>query len=152
MRFGGWTASCLAFTALGCRAILLGVYPDYKLIIQGDPDSTLDTPSFEFYNIGAPGYDVNEQIPLDTASLTGTALDAYNAYNAKDLALGGGYSDPPGGGFDTVYIELPASGVRPPVPPLTRPIGNPLKAALRHGRRPDGHHHRSLLFRVRLVR
>jgi arylsulfatase A-like enzyme len=109
------------------RAILLGVYPDYKLIIQGDPDSTLDTPSFEFYNIGAPGYDVNEQIPLDTASLSGTALDAYNACIAKDLALGGGYSDPPGGGFDTVYIELPASVVRPPVPPLTRPNGNPLK-------------------------
>ncbi|MGD7653373.1 MAG: DUF1566 domain-containing protein [Verrucomicrobiales bacterium] len=100
------------------RAIILGAYPDYKLIISGDPDSSLDDPTFEFYNIGSPAFDVDEQTPLDTGSLTGNALAAYNACIAKDAALGGGYSDPSIGGYDTIYIELPSSGVTPPVPTL----------------------------------
>ncbi len=100
------------------RAIILDAYPDYKLIINGDPDSVLDDPTFEFYNIGSPTFDLDEQTPLDTGSLTGTALVAYNACIAKDAALGGGYSDPSIGSYDTIYIELPSSGVAPPVPPL----------------------------------
>jgi hypothetical protein len=107
------------------RVIILDDYPDYKLIINGDPDNTLDSPTFEFYNIGSPGDDVNELSPLDIGSLTGTALDAYNDCIAKDLALGGGYSDPPTD-FDTVYIELPSSGVDPEVPGLTQPDGDPI--------------------------
>lgn len=84
------------------RAIILDDYPDYKLIIFGDPDSTTDDPVFEFYNIDT---DPNEQSPLavditmtyeiDPSLLTGDALDAYNACVAKDTALGGGYSDLP---------------------------------------------------------
>ncbi len=75
------------------RAIILDDYPDYKYIIFGDKDSPTDTPDFEFYNITA---DPNEQSPLEVASLTGVALDAYHACAAKDAALGGGYSDLPG--------------------------------------------------------
>ena len=103
------------------RAIILGDYPDYKLIINGDPDDDFDIPSFEFYNIGAPANDVNEKSPLDPGSLTGTALDAYNACLAKDLALGGGYSDVPIGGFDTVYIQVSDDDGPRAVPGLTRP-------------------------------
>ncbi len=73
------------------RAIIVDDYPDYKLIINGDPDSDSDTPTFEFYNIGAPANDLNEQVPLDIASLAGTALDAYNRCLALDRAVGGGY-------------------------------------------------------------
>jgi len=103
------------------RAIILDDYPEYKLVIIGDPDDALDIPIFEFYNIGAPANDVNEQTPLDIGTLTGTALAAYNACIAKDLALGGGYSDVPAGGYDTVYIELPNPGSPIAVPNLTRP-------------------------------
>lgn len=106
------------------RAIILDDYPGYKLIIFGDPESTFDTPVFEFYNVGAPANDVNEQSPLNIASLAGTALDAYNACIAKDAALGGGYSDPPSGG-DTLYIELLDPPGQPNVPALNNPAGNP---------------------------
>ena len=77
------------------RAIIAGDYPDYKLIIFGDPTSSTDTPSFEFYNIGSPAFDLNEQSPLSIQTLEGTALAAYNACLAKDSELGGGYSDLP---------------------------------------------------------
>ena len=108
------------------RGIILDDDPDYKLLIFGEPTDAADIPVFEFYNVGAPAYDINEQSPLNIAGLTGTALAAYNACIAKDAELGGGYSDQPSGNFDTVYIELPSSGVNPPVPNLTRPNGNPL--------------------------
>ena len=77
------------------RAIVVGSHPDYKLIVNGDPDDPFDTPTLEFYNIGAPAYDVNEQSPLDVGALTGAALAAFDACLAKDTELGGGYSDPP---------------------------------------------------------
>lgn len=77
------------------RAIIIGEYPQYKLIIYGDPASTTDTPTFEFYNVGSPTFDLNEQSPLSIASLDGDALAAYNACIAKDIELGGGYSDFP---------------------------------------------------------
>ena len=103
------------------RAIISDDYPDYKLIIFGDRLSTSDTPTFEFYNITG---DVNEQSPLNIATLSGVALDAYDHLIAKDAALGGGYSDPPagGGGAQTVYLQLPDPGV-PPVPPLIAAMG-----------------------------
>ena len=72
----------------------MGNYSDYKLIIFGDPSSSLDTPVFEFYNIGTPAFDINEQDPLDIQSLEGVALAAYNACLAKDREIGGGYSNP----------------------------------------------------------
>ena len=74
------------------RAIILDDYPDYKLIIFGDPNSNSDTPSIEFYNIGSPANDQNEQNPLSIGELSGTALDAYNACIAKDAEVGGGYN------------------------------------------------------------
>ncbi|MCZ6671808.1 MAG: sulfatase-like hydrolase/transferase [Verrucomicrobia bacterium] len=75
------------------RAVIVADYPDYKYIIYGDPRSAADAPTFEFFNIGAPANDFNEQVPMDIGSLTGTALDAYNACVAKDNEVGGGYSD-----------------------------------------------------------
>ncbi|MDA0350060.1 MAG: sulfatase-like hydrolase/transferase [Verrucomicrobia bacterium] len=75
------------------RAILVDDYPDYKLIINGDPNSDSDTPTFEFFNIGLPANDVNEQSPLTIGSLSGIALAAYNACIAKDSEVGGGYSN-----------------------------------------------------------
>ncbi len=103
------------------RGIILDDYPDFKLLIFGEPDDTADVPVFEFYNIGAPNYDRNETSPLSIGALSGTALDAYNACIAKDTELGGGYSDQPGGDFDTLYIQLPNPGGTPPVPSLFRP-------------------------------
>jgi hypothetical protein len=102
------------------RALVSDDYPDYKLVIFGDRLSTTDTPTFEFYNITA---DPNEQSPLTIGSLTGTPLAAYNHLIAKDAALGGGYSDLPTVASTTLYIELPATGVNPPVPALTNANG-----------------------------
>lgn len=86
------------------RAIITDDYPDYKLIIFGDPDVASDTPYFEFYDIGS---DWNEQSRLGYApnqpyeiSLTlldgmgGSVRAAYDACIAVDSAIGGGYSDP----------------------------------------------------------
>ena len=75
------------------RAILVDDYPGYKLIINGDPNSNSDVPSFEFFNIGAPAIDFNEQSPLTISSLSGEALAAYNACVARDAVTGGGYSN-----------------------------------------------------------
>lgn len=86
------------------RALVSDDHPDYKLIIFGDRLSTTDTPTFEFYHITN---DINEQSPLNIATLTGTALDAYDHLVAKDAALGGGYSDPAVAMQDTLYLELP---------------------------------------------
>ncbi|MDF1860342.1 MAG: sulfatase-like hydrolase/transferase [Verrucomicrobiales bacterium] len=88
------------------RSIRLGTYPDYKLIIHGNPLDTQDDPVFEFYHLAT---DPNENSPLTIANLTGESLDAYNAAIAMDALLGGGYSDPPSGPEDTLYIELPTS-------------------------------------------
>ena len=79
-------------------------YPDYKLIIFGDPVSATDDPTFEFYNVAN---DENEMSPLNIAGLTGTALDAYNHLRSKDTEIGGGYSDPAIAPEETLYLELP---------------------------------------------
>ena len=73
------------------RSIRLGTYPDYKLIIFGDPLSTQDVPTYEFFNLAN---DPNEAAPLAISSLTGDALAAYGAMIAKDVELGGGYGEP----------------------------------------------------------
>jgi len=93
-----------------------GSHPDYKLIIYGDPTTTTDTPSFEFYNLVD---DPNENAPLDIEALNATEQSAYNALIAKDAALGGGYSEPFGGPStaEVVYIELPSPSI--PVPPMS---------------------------------
>ena len=87
------------------RAIITDDYPNYKLIINGDPDDPSDTPTFEFYDIGN---DWNEQSPLgydntQTYELNPALLDAmggdvraaYDACLAVDASVGGGYSDLP---------------------------------------------------------
>ena len=104
------------------RGIILDDYPDYKLIIFGDKDSTLDTPTFEFYNITT---DVNEQTPL--APFANQA--AYDALIAKDAALGGGYSDPATGPLDIIYLRLLDPAGQPNVPNLLNPMGNPVNTS-----------------------
>ena len=86
------------------RALISDVHPDYKLIIFGDKDDISDTPIFELYNLPS---DANEQTNLLLSPLSNEAQSAYDHLLAKDLALGGGYSDSPAGSFDTIYIELP---------------------------------------------
>ncbi|MEM6911408.1 MAG: DUF1566 domain-containing protein [Verrucomicrobiota bacterium] len=106
------------------RSLRLASHPDYKLIVLQDLTSELDDPIFEFYNVGWPAFDENEQSPLDLNSLSGAALAAYQACLAKEASLGGGYSDGPSSSFDTLYLELPTTGVTPVVPGFTRPNGN----------------------------
>ena len=101
------------------RGIILDDYPDYKLIVFGDKDSTIDVPTFEFYNITT---DVNEQTPLAPSANQA----AYDALIAKDAALGGGYSDQPTGPMDIIYIELFDPAGPPPIPTLQNPNGNPI--------------------------
>lgn len=88
------------------RSIRSEAYPEFKLIIFGDPNSTSDDPTFEFYNLSN---DENEQSPLSIPGLTGVALDAYNHLIGADTALGGGYSAPSTGPEDTLYLELPVT-------------------------------------------
>ncbi|MGZ0707730.1 sulfatase-like hydrolase/transferase [Coraliomargarita sp. W4R53] len=87
------------------RAIITDDYPEYKLIIFGDPDLTTDTPYFEFYDLAndwnehSPlGQNLNEPYQIDIATLDalgGNVRAAYDAAVAVDTALGGGYSDQP---------------------------------------------------------
>jgi len=103
------------------RALLSSDYPNYKLIINGDPLSTIDSPSYEFYN---RANDANEQIPLVISSLSPSEREAYDYFIAMDAALGGGYSDPAEGSntAETVYLEL--TNYNPSrLPNLLRPDG-----------------------------
>ncbi|MEM8952845.1 MAG: YHYH protein [Verrucomicrobiota bacterium] len=110
------------------RAIILDDYPDYKMIIFGDPETTLDSPRVEFYNITS---DFNEQSPLydgpvvadPSPTLSGSARDAFIACYDKDQAMGGGFSDPASGG-DTLYIEVNDPPGQPNVPQLQNGLGN----------------------------
>ncbi|MEM9479211.1 MAG: sulfatase-like hydrolase/transferase [Verrucomicrobiota bacterium] len=92
------------------RAIMVDDYPDYKMIIFGDPEDLFETPMIEFYNITS---DINEQTPLyngavtATPGLAGTDQLAYDACFAKNTAMGGGFTDPPLTIGDTIYLELP---------------------------------------------
>ena len=94
-----------AYGSTHARAIITDDYPDYKLIIFGDPDVATDTPYFEFYNIGSDwneqnrlGYAPNQPYEISTTQLDdmgGNVRAAYDACLAVDLAIGGGYSDQP---------------------------------------------------------
>ncbi|MEM7147161.1 MAG: hypothetical protein AAF591_18740, partial [Verrucomicrobiota bacterium] len=114
---------------------------NYKMIIFGDPEDLFEDPIVEFYNIGAPANDYNEQSPLysgphplDSAytgnGLTGDAAYAFDACIAKDAALGGGFSTPaiPNPNEETLYFELPIqNGTGVAVPNLNNVNnGNPL--------------------------
>ena len=87
------------------RAIITDGYPDYKLIIFGDPDVANDTPYFEFYDIGSDwneqsrlGYAPNQPYEISLTlldSMGGNVRAAYDACLAVDSAIGGGYSDQP---------------------------------------------------------
>jgi arylsulfatase A-like enzyme len=87
------------------RALISDDYPDYKLIINGDPDSTEDTPTFEFYNIAV---DPNEDSPLDIENLSTELQTIYDHLIAKDDSIGGRYSDPAGpiGIEETLYLTI----------------------------------------------
>lgn len=87
------------------RTIISSEYPDYKLIIYGDPADSTDTPVMEFYRTStdanelAPlAHDISQTYQINVASLEalgGDALVAYQACRAIDTALGGGYSSLP---------------------------------------------------------
>lgn len=110
------------------RALLSSDHSDFKLIINGDPLSTSDSPTYEFYNITS---DSNEQTPLDISALNTAETDAYDFFIAMDASLGGAYSDPANGvgTGNTVYLEL-INGNPDNIPPLLRTsgpnIGNPV--------------------------
>ncbi|HIL69076.1 MAG TPA: hypothetical protein EYG38_04410, partial [Verrucomicrobia bacterium] len=71
------------------RSLREETYPDYKLLIYGDPFLTTDTPTYEFYHLPS---DVNEKSPLDITNLNPVEQAAFDALIARDAALGGGYS------------------------------------------------------------
>ena len=102
------------------RALISETHPDYKLIVFGDPKSIEDTPRFEFFNITD---DPNEETPLNTESLSVAQQIAYDYLIAKEKAIGGRYSDPPGpiGVDETIYLKI-ADGDNK-VPPLTATKG-----------------------------
>lgn len=84
------------------RALISDDYPDFKLVIEGSPIDTSDTPQFSLYNLST---DENEQSPLNLTNLSAEQQLAYDHLLAKDAALGGGYSDP-AISQDTLYLEL----------------------------------------------
>ncbi|MEM7145121.1 MAG: sulfatase-like hydrolase/transferase [Verrucomicrobiota bacterium] len=100
-----------------------GSNPDYKLIIRADPNVPLAYPSFEFYNVAT---DIDEQSPLNIASLNATEQAAFDALVQKDTDLGGGYGDFPTGDFDVVYIEIVDPPGQPNLPQLANGQGNPI--------------------------
>ena len=104
------------------RALLSADYPEFKLIINGDPLSSSDSPSYEFYNISL---DSNEQSPLNISALSSIETIAYDFFIAMDASLGGGYSDPADGSSSSeiVYIELIDNNINS-VPPLVRTGGS----------------------------
>ena len=104
------------------RALLSSSHLDYKLIINGDPLSSSDTPTYEFFDLST---DINEQSPLNTSSLTPAQTTAYDYFIAMDASLGGGYSDPADGNAaaNTVYLQL-TNGNPGTVPPLIRQGGS----------------------------
>ena len=87
-----------AYGSTHARAIITDDYPDYKLIIFGDPDVATDTPYFEFYNIGSDwneqnrlGYAPNQPYEISTTQLDdmgGNVRAAYDACLAVDLRSG----------------------------------------------------------------
>ena len=80
------------------RTIISSDYPDYKLIIFGDPTTVSDVSTYELYNLSQ---DENEQTPLDVPVLGDSHYNAYQALLAKDLEL-----SPTVEAGDTIYLHL----------------------------------------------
>ncbi|MFT6236027.1 MAG: arylsulfatase A-like enzyme [Lentimonas sp.] len=80
------------------RTIISSDYPDYKLIIFGDPTTTSDIPTYEMYDLSQ---DENEQNPLGMPVLGDAHYNAYQALLAKDLEL-----SPTVETGDTLYLHL----------------------------------------------
>jgi hypothetical protein len=84
------------------RSIRSDDYPDYRLIIFGDPTDPSDTSTYEMYHVVD---DVNQQVPLTIPAVLGDAhYYAYNALIAKDVDLGPTAVVVSG---DTLYLSLP---------------------------------------------
>ncbi|MEN8734633.1 MAG: sulfatase-like hydrolase/transferase [Lentimonas sp.] len=83
------------------RSIRSADYPDYRLIIFGDPTDPSDTSTYEMYHVVD---DVNQQTPLTIPAVLGDAhYHAYNALIAKDVDLGPTTVVVSG---DTLYLHL----------------------------------------------
>jgi hypothetical protein len=83
------------------RSIRSDDYPDYRLIIFGDPTDPSDTSTYEMYHVVD---DVNQQFPLTIPAVFGDAhYYAYNALIAKDVDLGPTAVVVSG---DTIYLHL----------------------------------------------
>ena len=83
------------------RSIRSDDYPDYRLIIFGDPTDPSDTSTYEMYHVVD---DVNQQVPLTIPAVLGDAhYYAYNALIAKDVDLGPTAIVVSG---DTLYLHL----------------------------------------------
>ena len=83
------------------RSIRSDDYPDYRLIIFGDPTDSSVTSTYEMYHVVD---DVNQQVPLTIPAVLGDAhYYAYNALIAKDVDLGPTAVVVTG---DTLYLEL----------------------------------------------
>ena len=80
------------------RTIISSDYPDYKLIIFGDPTTASDVSTYEIYNLSQ---DENEQTPLGVPTLGDAHYNAYQALLAKDLEL-----SPTVEAGDTIYLHL----------------------------------------------
>ena len=83
------------------RTIISSDYPDYKLIIFGDPTTASDVSTYEIYNLSQ---DENEQTPLGVPTLGDAHYNAYQALLAKDLEL-----SPTVEVGDTIYLSLPVT-------------------------------------------
>ena len=94
------------------RTIISSDYPDYKLIIFGDPTTASDISTYELYNLSQ---DENEQSPLGVPSLGDAHYNAYQALLAKDLEL-----SPAVEAGDTLYLHLDEETTGPSSPPPNR--------------------------------
>ena len=83
------------------RSIRSDDYPDYRLIILGDPTDPSDTSTYEMYHVVD---DVNQQVPLTIPAVLGDAhYYAYNALISEDIDLGPTEVVVSG---DTIYLHL----------------------------------------------
>lgn len=83
------------------RSIRSDDFPDYRLIIFGDPTDSSDTSTYEMYHVVD---DVNQQVPLTIPAVLDDAhYYAYNALIAKDIDLGPTAVVVSG---DTIYLHL----------------------------------------------
>ena len=90
------------------RTIISSDYPDYKLIIFGDPTIANDVSTYEIYNLSQ---DENEQNPLGVPTFGEAHYDAYQALLAKDLEL-----SPTVEVGDTIYLHLEETSGRSSAP------------------------------------